>query len=161
MTLKTAIEPLASVHGRDTFSCGIAAPGRYLQTRASQDVRRRVGNCFVAVEQVSSAVAAYYTLAAASIPVAELPAAETKRLPHYPVLPAALIGRLAVDLRFQKKQPGAALLADAVQRTARADPAAFTLLVDAKDENAFTFYARHGFMPLASRPMSLFRRGSV
>jgi hypothetical protein len=30
------------------------------------------------------------------------------------------------------------------------------LLVDAKDEAAATFYRKHGFVPLASRPLTLF-----
>jgi hypothetical protein len=47
-------------------------------------------------------------------------------------------------------------LADAVRRSARSEPAAFTLLVDAKDDSAAAFYRKHGFIPLASTPHSLF-----
>ena len=65
-------------------------------------------------------------------------------------------GRLAVDGRYQGRRVGAALLADAVRRSAGAEPAAFTLLVDAKDDSAAAFYRKHGFIPLASTPHSLF-----
>jgi GNAT superfamily N-acetyltransferase len=47
-----------------------------------------------------------------------------------------LIGRLAVDRRYQGRQLGAALLFDAIARAIRADAAVFALLVDAKDEAA-------------------------
>ncbi len=156
MTFVVVIEPLAPTHDRQAFGCGVPALDRYIREQAGQDVRRRISNCFVAVEQDTGVLAAYYTLAAASILVTSLPEEETKRLPRYPVLPATLIGRLAVDSRYQGRKLGAALIIDAVRRSARADPAAFTLLVDAKDEAAITFYRRHGFMSLAGRPATLF-----
>jgi predicted N-acetyltransferase YhbS len=73
----------------------------------------------------------------------------------YPVLPAALIGRLAVDRRWQGRQLGAALLYDAIARAIRADAAVFALLVDAKDEAA-RFYRHHGFEAFAGRAKRLF-----
>lgn len=124
--------------------------------QAGQDVKRRISNCFVAVDRDAGPIAGYYTLSAASLPFSSLPEVETKRLPHYPVLPATLIGRLAVDLRYQGFGLGSALLVDALHRSIAAAPASFSLLVDAKDGNAAAFYRRHGFMPLDSRPQSLF-----
>jgi len=156
VTFAVIIEPLAPTHARHGFGCGVPALDRYLREQAGQDVRRRVSNCFAAVEQGTGILAGYYTLAAASIPVTGLPEEATKRLPRYPVLPATLIGRLAVDSRYQGRQLGAALIIDAVRRSARADPAVFTLLVDAKDEAAVAFYRRHGFTSLTSRPATLF-----
>ena len=79
-----------------------------------------------------------------------------KRLPHYPVLPAALIGRLAVDQGFHRKGLGSTLLADAALRVLKGDTKAFALIVEAKDENAASFYRHEGFRPFVSRPMSLF-----
>ena len=83
-------------------------------------------------------------------------AKEAKRLPRYPLLPAGLIGRLAVDMRFRGRRLGGALVMDAVMRATRADPAVFAIIVDAKDENAAGFYLRLGFRPFSSRSMSLF-----
>ena len=45
---------------------------------------------------------------------------------------------------------------DAAVRAARAEPAIFALVVDAKDEKAATFYLHHGFRRFASKPASLF-----
>jgi GNAT superfamily N-acetyltransferase len=150
------LELLASGHDRSHFQSGEEALDRYLQTQATQDSRRRIANCFVAVENASAQVAAYYTLSSASIPVVDLPAEETKRLPRYPTLPAVRIGRLAVDQNFQGRGLGATLLADAAHRVMRSDVAAYTLLVDVKNEQAVAFYQHHGFRLLMSQHRTLF-----
>jgi GNAT superfamily N-acetyltransferase len=143
-------------HDRQTFSCGAEALDRYLQTQATQDVRRHIANCFVASPLQGSAVAGYTTLSAASIPMTGLPAEQARKLPRTPVLPAALIGRLAVDRSFQGKQLGAALLFDAIARAIRADAAVFALLVNAKDEAAARFYRHHGFEAFSGRAARMF-----
>lgn len=150
------IEALGSGHDRAGFSCGVEPLDRYLGMQAGQDMRRRVANCFVATPDGAATIAGFYTLAAASIPVHDLPDDQTRRLPRYPVMPAALIGRLAVDRRFKGKQLGAALLFDAVLRALRAEPAVLTVIVDAKDETAAAFYRHHGFQAFDSRPSRLF-----
>jgi len=156
MTAPFRFERIGDQHDRATFHCGEEALDRYFQTQATQDIRRRVANCFVAVEAKTGQVAAYYTLSAASIPVVDLPPEEIKRLPRYPTLPAVRIGRLAVDERFQGRGLGAALLMNAAHRTLHAGAAAYTLLVDAKNDRAVAFYQRYGFRPLSSQPRPLF-----
>ena len=150
------LAPLGAEHDRGSFHCGEEALDRYFQTQATQDIRRRIANCFVAVEAVNGQVAAYYTIAAASIPLVDLPPEESKRLPRYPTLPAVRIGRLAVDERFQGRGLGGALLIDAARRTLQAPPAVYTLVVDAKNDEAVAFYQRFGFRPFASQPRTLF-----
>jgi ribosomal protein S18 acetylase RimI-like enzyme len=156
MTPPFRFEPLGDRHDRAAFHCGEEALDRYFQTQATQDIRRRVANCFVAIEVATGWVAAYYTLSASSVPLVNLPPEEIKRLPRYPTLPAVRIGRLAVDERFQGRGLGAALLMNAAHRTMNADAAAYTLLVDAKNDLAVAFYRHHGFRPLASQPRTLF-----
>lgn len=149
------IEPLGA-HDRSAFSCGSPSLDRYLREQASQDIKRLMANCFVAVETATNAIAGYYTLSATNVPANELPPELLKRLPRYPILPAALVGRLAVDQNFHRKGLGSVLLADAALRVLKGDMKAFAIVVDAKDENAVTFYRLQGFRPFASRPMSLF-----
>ncbi len=108
------------------------------------------------VETLGGPVAAYYTLAASSIALGDLPPDVTKRLPRYPTLPAVRIGRLAVDLQFQKRGLGVAMLMNAVDRTMAGAAAAFALVVDAKDELAVAFYERQGFRPLQGQPRTLY-----
>ena len=155
MTQGFRIEALAPAQARGSFSCGSAPLDRYLRDLVTQDIKRRLSNCFVALDD-TGIIAGYYTFAAASFPLTELSAEEAKRLPRYPLLPAGLIGRLAVDLRFQGQRLGGALIMDAAVRAARAEPAIFALVVDAKDEKAATFYRHHGFRRFASKPASLF-----
>ena len=156
MTFPFRLEPLGVEHDRSLFRCGEDALDRYFQTQVTQDIRRRVANCFVAVDTAASQIAAWCTISAASIPLADLPPDQTRRLPRYPTVPAIRIGRLAVDQKFQGRGLGAALLADAASRTLRADAAAFTLLVDAKNDQAVAFYQRFGFRILSSQPRTLF-----
>jgi ribosomal protein S18 acetylase RimI-like enzyme len=150
------VVPLGAEHDRGSFHCGEEALDRYFKTQASQDIGRRVANCFVAVEAATSLVAGYYTIAAASIPLVELPPEEAKRLPRYPSVPAVLIGRLAVDERFHGRGLGGALLADATERILQVAPAVYTLVVDAKNEQAAAFYRRYLFKPVIGRPQTLF-----
>ena len=155
MPAEFTVEPLGSAHNRKAFSCGVAVLDRYLHELVTQDIRRRISNCFVACDATGT-VAAYYSFAAASLPLSDLPPEEAKRLPRYGVLPAGLIGRLAVDQRFRSRGLGSALVIDAVRRAAGADPAIFALIGDAKDSAAIAFYHHLGFRQFVSRPMSLY-----
>jgi hypothetical protein len=93
MTFPFRQETLGEEHERSLLRCGEDALDRYFQTQATQDIRRRIANCFVAVENSTNQVAAYYTISAASISLVDLPLDETKRLPRYPTVPAVRIGR--------------------------------------------------------------------
>lgn len=145
MTEAFYIEVLADRHDRQGFVCGNDALDRYFWERATQDIRRRVTACFVAVETKTGRVAGYYTLAAGGVPLADMPENIIKRLPRYPSVPVAKLGRLAVDMAFQGQSLGAALLWDAVMRSLRSEVAVFALVVDAKDDLAEAFYQHHGF----------------
>jgi GNAT superfamily N-acetyltransferase len=150
-----SIEALNSAHNRKGFSSGVEPLDRYFRELVTQDVKRRVSNCFVVLD-AAGAIAGYYTFAAASLPLTELSADEKQRLPRYALLPAGLIGRLAVDQKYQGQRLGSALIMDAAARAARAEPAIFALIVDAKDDSAVTFYQRHEFQRFVSKPASLF-----
>lgn len=156
MTPPFRLEQLSDQHDRVSFTCGDVALDLHLRTQATQDIRRRIASCLVAIEVATGRLAAYYTIASASVPLTELPPAVSKRLPRYPTLPAVRIGRLAVDQTFRAKGLGGALLADAIRRTLQAPPAVFTLLVDAKNEDAANFYRHHGFLPWINQPRTLF-----
>ncbi len=101
-------------------------------------------------------IAGYYTLASTSVLLADLPPGIGKKLPRYPLVPAVRMGRLAVDETFKGQGLGGALLADALERVAQAEIAAFALVVDAKDETAASFYRHHGFVALPDSPLTLF-----
>ena len=73
-------------------------------------------------------------------------------------MPAAVLGRLAVDLAWRGRGLGETLLIDAARRVLRASAAmaVYALTVDAKNERARAFYERYGFRAFASLPNRLF-----
>jgi ribosomal protein S18 acetylase RimI-like enzyme len=154
MTARFRIEALAPEHDRAAFACGSKALDKYLQEQASQDMRRRTSVCYVAVDTQSRAVAGFYTLAASSVPLIELSETMAKKLPRYPLVPVARLGRLAVSVSAQGQQLGAALLWDAGLRAMQSGMGVFALVVDAKDETAAAFYKHHGFPPFSSNPLT-------
>ncbi len=140
------IEPLGN-HSRAAFSCGVEALDRYFKSQAGQDSRRHAANCFVAVHAGGEA-AGYYTLSALSVLLQDLEEGQRKKLPRYPEVPAALLGRLAVDLNHRGRRLGKLLLYDAMWRTIHSDLAAALLIVDAKDDEAAGFYRSYDFVDL-------------
>lgn len=146
---------LDASHDRLAFDSGSPALDRYFREQVSQDVRRRVASCFVALTD-DQRIVGFYTLASASVPLTDLPAAAIKKLPRYRAVPTVRMGRLAVAQTFKGQGLGGALLGDALARAARAEIAAFALVVDAKDETASAFYRHHGFIALPETPLTLF-----
>ena len=149
------LAPLDAGHDRAAFNSDSDQLNRYLREQVTQDIRRRVAACFVALAD-GPRIAGYYTLASASLLLGDLPAATSKKLPRYPTVPTIRMGRLAVDQAFKGRGLGGALLADALDRAARSEIAAFAMMVDAKDEAAAAFYRHHGFIALPDSPLTLF-----
>lgn len=166
------IEPLDGHHDRVAFTCGVAALDDYLRRQAGQDQLRKFSACHVAVDAAvdpavdgaaptgtPTAVLGYYTLSTYGIRPGELPADITRRLPRYPVMPAALLGRLAVASRHHSTGLGEHLLIDALHRLLRLskDIAIHVVVVDALDSAAADFYASYGFQHFAGEPLRLFK----
>jgi predicted GNAT family N-acyltransferase len=149
------VVPIDQAHDRSSFNSGSVLLDSYFRERVTQDIRRRVTACFVALSH-DGRIAGYYTLASASVLLNDLPAKLIKKLPRYPSVPVVRMGRLAVDQAFRDKGLGGALLADALTRVIRSEIAAYALVVDAKDNAAADFYRHHGFLETTSEPMTLF-----
>lgn len=163
MNARWAIEPLAKIHDRTAFSCGVPVLDDYLQRRASQDAKRRVAAPFMLVEAGGAAVCGYYTLSQMAVEIENLPGDVAKKLPKYPMIPVTLLGRLAVDSRFRGQRLGEYLLMDALRRswTLSREIAAMAVLVDAKDEAAVSFYELYKFQRLPGQDNRLFLSMSV
>ncbi len=155
MTGKFVIAALGSDHDRSTFSSGVDALDRYLRQQVSQDIRRRATACYVAIDEDTTRIAGYYTLAAAGVMLGDLPESLREKLPRYPSVPVARMGRLAIDLAYRGRKLGAALLWDATMRSLRSEIPVFALVVDAKDDQAKSFYLHHGFTPFGTQPRQL------
>lgn len=156
--LDYVIEPLGSHHDRAAFSCGIVQLDTYLQRQATQDNRNDFAVPFALIDKNSGAVAGYYTLSSLHIDMGELPTEITRKLPRYPTAPAILLGRLAIDKKYQGRKLGEMLLMDALYRSLNSshEIASMAVVVDAKDEKARSFYERYDFIQFPNSPLRLF-----
>jgi len=153
------VEPLGRHHDRAGFSCGNETLNRYLKEIARQDARRLVAAPFVLVDEtVPKTILGYYTLSSFSVSLADLPEEVARKLPSYPNVPVTLLGRLAVDHRYQGRGLGAFLLMDALRRAwvESSQIAAVAVVVDAIDKQAVLFYKRFDFISFPERPYRLF-----
>lgn len=150
------VEALGPQHDRSSFVSGVESLDRYFRSQAGQDARKNMAAPFVLVLP-DGALGGYYTLSATGVKLTEFPADVTRKLPRYPLVPATLLGRLAVDQNYLGRGYGRFLLADALFRAVRTEIASFAVVVDAKDEAARRFYERESFLPFPDRPLRLFR----
>jgi predicted GNAT family N-acyltransferase len=146
---------LADYHDRSSFDCGVEPLNRYLRQQASQDAKRHVATIFVAVTK-EGVIAGYYSLATAGVLQIILPEELQKKMPRYNMLPAVLMGRLAVDLKHRKCGLGLRLLMDAFALSLSSPFAWALFLTDAKDDAARSFYEHFGFKRLRDNPLHLY-----
>jgi predicted GNAT family N-acyltransferase len=151
------VEPLGASHDRTAFHSGVPELDRYIHHQAGQDARRKVAATFVMVDGRGS-ILGYYTLSAYGILLGELPEPLARRLPRYPLLPATLLGRLAIGSMFRGQNLGRFLLMDALHRSWRntSEVASVGVVAEALDETARSFYVHHEFVPLQNHPNKLF-----
>jgi predicted GNAT family N-acyltransferase len=152
------IERLDPRHDRERFSCGVEMLDRYLRVQVRQDMTRGVAVVYVlAPADQPATIAGYYSLSSTAVRLSDLPETTRKRLPRYPLVPATLLGRLAIDEAYRGRGFGERLLIDALQRslTASWSVASVAVIVDAQDATAATFYAR-GFIALPDQPLRHF-----
>jgi GNAT superfamily N-acetyltransferase len=154
--LAIVFEPLGEHHNRANFACAEADLDDWFRKRAGQDERRNVARAFVAVDDTLGVVG-FYSLSSFTLALQDLPEEIARKLPRYEAIPAALIGRLARDVRVRGKGVGDLLLANAIRRVLNASKslAVFAIVVDAK-RGASKFYESHGFRPFPLHPDRLF-----
>lgn len=150
------IVPLSKSLNRTHFSCGIEELDGYLKNRALKEAESFVTSVFALT--LDNIVIGFYTLSATSIKRTDLPLGSIKKLPLYHAMPAFLLGRLAVDQRYQKKGIGEYLLMNALDKsvTYANQIGAIAVIVDAKNEKVAQFYKKYGFLNLTENPLRLF-----
>ncbi len=136
----------AKKHNRKRFDCGVNALNLYFQRFANQDQKRSLTKVYVLVDK--NEIVGYYTLSAHSVLRDDLPA-DTKS-GSYGEVPFLLLGRLAVDKRYQGKGFGDSLIVHAFKNTRAAAEkiGILGIIVDAKDDKASSFYEGFGFKKL-------------
>ncbi|KTD20606.1 GNAT family N-acetyltransferase [Legionella israelensis] len=149
---------LEKSHIKSDFSCGIEELDNYLKHTASQDIKRRIAAVYVLTEEQSDVVLGFYTLSSTIIPLDELPGSISRKLPGYPLIPATLIGRLALDKKYQFKGLGQILLVNALKKCfiKSKEIASMAVVVEAKNDKAKSFYEKLGFIPYVDKKDKLF-----
>ena len=150
------VEPLASHHDRAAFSCAASSLNDYIHRQAGQDMKRDLAACYVLCPRTSPIIIGYYTLTATSVEFTALPLELVKKSGRYPLVPAILLGRLAVDSKFTGQGMSTILLLDALRHTLHTGVGVKLLIVDALNERAAAFYERREFRRFEANPLRLY-----
>lgn len=145
------IELLDKKHNRKEFDCGKELLNNYLKNQAGQDVKRKLSACFVLVDNETNLIQGFYTLSNYSIPLSSFSEQIRKKLPKsYISIPTTLLGRLAIDKKYQGKGIGKILLIDALKRCYHisTEIGSFGIVVDPIDNEAKNFYEKYDFIEL-------------
>lgn len=134
-------EPLAGHHDLNRFSCRSPEQTEWLHRYARQSVSTGTTRVFVATEQRSLRVVAYYAWCMAQIRPEAAPERLHKGAGRYPQ-PVALLARLGVDADHEGQGLGVGLLQDVIVRLLdlSADIGCRGLLVHAESSDARDFY---------------------
>ena len=150
--------PIQKKHNRQKFDCGNQELNQYLSRYARQNDTKGINKAFVATRTDTPLIInGYYTISSSTVDFSSLPEDYQQRIPNYPI-PAALIGRLAVDISCQGKGLGRELLVNALSRIVRASKeiGIYAVRVDAIDDKAKQFYLKYEFISFEDSPLSLF-----
>lgn len=148
-----APSPLDPSMRLESFDCGKAALTDWLKQKAAK-AEGRSARCYVVTE--ASVAVAYYCLATGAVSHDEANAKLRRNMPD--PIPIMLLGRLAIDTRYQGQGLGSALLKDAFQRFLAASQivGASALFVHAIDDEAKAFYLKYGLRELAPASRTLY-----
>jgi len=148
--------PLDPSHNLEAFDCGKEPLNDFLRLHALGKQNARLSRTYVIGDSLR--IVGYYTLAHISVQQDELPSKLGRGMPR--TVPAILMARFAVDLGAQRRGLGRSLFTDAIRRTwavieSGAAPVR-VFAVDAKDEDARSFYLRFDMIPSPHNPMRLY-----
>ncbi|GAA1464488.1 GNAT family N-acetyltransferase [Nocardiopsis exhalans] len=151
--------PLSREHELESFSCGKEELDTWLRTSALHARANNTAATFVWCEEGSREVAAYYSFTSTTLAREELPKNLARGSMH--TIPAVLLARLALDTRYQGQGLGPVLLVDSFERALAGNEifAVRFFVVDALDDDAHTFYEKHGFRGIPGS-MRLYRKMS-
>jgi len=147
--------PLLATHDLDPFDCGIPELDEWLVTHALRNGTAGASWTYVVCPEASTSVVGYYSLATGGVARDAVAGAVRRNMPD--PIPVIVLGRLAVDQRYQERGLGLDLLVDAVLRTLRAADivGVKAVLVHAISEEAKRFYLKRGFVKSPANPRTL------
>jgi GNAT superfamily N-acetyltransferase len=155
VTASLRIEKLNRTHAVENFTCEQPELDRFLIRHALQAQQANSSQTYVGLSEQE--VVGFYTIVAGEVGHADAPERVVKGMPRHPI-PLLVLARLAVHSSWQGRRIGAGLLLDALGRTLQvADVIGVrALAVNAKDDQAVSFYRHFGFAPSPTDPRHLF-----
>lgn len=150
----SAPTPFLIEHDVTGFSCGDASLDHWIRSTAARNESNNASRTFVVCAE--ERVVAFYALAAGSVDRAYVPKSLQRNMPN--PLPVVVLGRLAVDQRYQDRELGSGLLKDAMIRVALTSQTigVKAMLVHAISEDARQWYLKRWFLESPLDPMTLF-----
>ena len=148
---------LSSSHDLSVFDCGNPDLNAFLKEHAISFIKRKL--CMVHVLVEGNTVIGFYTLSPFTLDVQGFPAKIARKYPKTMPFPCWLLGKLALDKKYQSRGLGEKLLMTACERAAKLskeDAGGFCLIVDAKDQKVKNFYTKYGFIAFEDTPLRLY-----
>jgi len=148
---------LSASYDRSSFDCGNMELNTFLKEYATSFVKRKLCQVHVLVD--NNAVIGFYTISPFTLDVRNFPEKIARKYPKSMPFPCWLLGKLALDKKYQGQKLGEKLLMAACEHAARLsndDAGGFCIIVDAKDQNAKDFYLKYGFIAFKDDPLRLY-----
>lgn len=150
--MNVQIALLAKQHNRAGFYCGDEEMDDFVHHFLAQQVRAGETTCYVLEDVQTYVMVGFFTLNPLSIPKEDLPVG--RRL-AYPEASVYLLGRLAVDRRYQGMGYGALMVREAVALLHEQNvPRGLGLLTELKNDQLKVFYKRLGFFEIEPNRLS-------
>jgi predicted GNAT family N-acyltransferase len=141
---------LDKTHNRKAFECEEQQLTDYIKKQVSQDIKKRLAVCFVAIDSDNNVIG-YYTLSSESLGREQIPDKYLKKVPQNYNAPVILLGRLARNITAKGTGLGEHLLLDALFRAftlSEESIGAMAVVVDPMNQFAIKFYKKYGFEQL-------------
>jgi GNAT superfamily N-acetyltransferase len=149
-------EAITRKHDRGAFDCGDAALNDFLLRYARQSHDQGGAKTFLAIDNATSGILGFYSVAPASLVTHRVPQGMRRGLGHHDV-PGFRLARIAIDCARQGHGLGGQLLLAAGRRCLMAAAAVggTVLVIDAKNDRAAAWYAAYGAIPLLDAKLTL------
>ena len=141
---------LDKTHNRNAFECEEQQLTDYIKKQVSQDIKKKLAVCFVAIDSDNNVIG-YYTLSSESLGREQIPDKYLRKVPQNYNAPVILLGRLARNITAKGTGLGEHLLLDALFRAftlSEESIGAMAVIVDPMNQFAIKFYEKYGFEQL-------------
>lgn len=141
---------LDKTHNRKAFECEEQQLTDYIKKQVSQDIKKKLAVCFVAIDSDNNVIG-YYTLSSESLGREQIPDKYLRKVPQNYNAPVILLGRLARNITAKGTGLGEHLLLDALFRAftlSEESIGAMAVVVDPMNQFAIKFYKKYGFEQL-------------